>query len=122
MAPVRTARSISWDIYEEHFEEAGWLWKNWEEALDSAVYALDDVVVGPEERLIAHLDGLVLGGDPLAQRLLLPALASDDPGVVSVAVWVLVQAEETDHQDIVIATLTSAKPRVRSAAARALSL
>jgi len=120
MAPL--ARPIPWDIYEEHLNEAAWLWGNWEEALDSAVYALGDVVVGPEERLLAHLDGLVLGGQPVAQKLLVPALSGDDLGGMAAAAWVLLQAEDADHQDAVMGMLPSAPPPAQAAIGRALYL
>ena len=116
------ARPIPWDIYEEHLNEAAWLWGNWEQALDSAVYALGDVAVGPEERLLAHLDGLVLGGQAVAHKLLLPALAGDDLGGIAAAAWVLVQAEDADHQDTVIGALASAEPPAQAAIGRALYL
>jgi uncharacterized protein (TIGR02270 family) len=116
------SRPIPWDIYEEHLNEAAWLWGNWEQALDSAVYALGDVAVGPEERLLAHLDGLVLGGQPVAQKLLLPALAGDDLGGMAAAAWALVQAEDADHQDAVIDALASAEPPTQTAIGRALYL
>ena len=116
------ARPIPWDIYEEHLNEAAWLWGNWQESLDSAVYALGDVAVGPEERLLAHLDGLVLGGQPVAQKLLVPALAGDDLGGVAAAAWALLQAEDADHQDAVIEMLPSAAPPVQAAIGRALYL
>jgi len=116
------SRPIPWDIYEEHLNEAAWLWGNWEQALDSAVYALGDVAVGPEERLLAHLDGLVLGGQPVAQKLLVPALAGDDLGGIAAAAWALVQAEDADHQDAVIDALASAEPPAQIAIGRALYL
>ena len=120
MAPL--ARPIPWDIYEEHLNEAAWLWGNWEQSLDSAIYALGDVAVGPEERLLAHLDGLVLGGQPVAQKLLVPALAGDDLGGVAAAAWALLQAEDADHQDTVIEMLPAAAPPAQAAIARALYL
>ena len=116
------ARPIPWDIYEEHLNEAAWLWGNWEQSLDSAVYALGDVAAGPEERLLAHLDGLVLGGQPVAQKLLLPALAGDDLGGIAAAAWALVQAEDADHQDAVIGALSSAESPAQAAIGRALYL
>ena len=121
MTPPST-RPIPWDIYEEHLNEAAWLWGNWESSLDSAVYALGDVVVGPEERLLAHLDGLVLGGQRVAQKLLVPALAGDDLGGIAAAAWTLVQAEDADHQDTVIDALASAKPPAQAAIGRAVHL
>src|SRR3569623_2079547 len=68
------ARHIMWDLYEEHLDEAAFLWGQWERSLDAANYTLDEVIDGPEERLRAHLDGLVLGGRAVADKLLIQAL------------------------------------------------
>jgi hypothetical protein len=67
---------ILWNIQEHHLNEAAWLWGHWQESLDSALYSLVDVASGPEERLMGHLEGLVLGGQAVAEGLLLPALPS----------------------------------------------
>jgi len=115
-------RPILWDIYEEHLDEAAFLWGQWERALGAANYALDQVIVGPEERLLAHLDGLVLGGKRVAEKLLLPALADDDDGKVFAAAWALLQAEDADHLEGVTAHLPTAKPPALAALARALEL
>lgn len=119
---MQRARPILWNIYEEHLDEAAFLWGFWEQAMVAANYTLDDVVVGPEERLLAHLDGLVLGGKPVAEKLLLPALLGDDPGKIAAAAWVLVQAEDADHLDVVLPLLSSGEPPARAAVARALEL
>jgi uncharacterized protein (TIGR02270 family) len=117
-----STRQILWDIYEEHLSEAAWLWGEWEQSLDSPLYAIGDVASGPEERLLAHLDGLVLGGEPVAKKLLLPALAGEDAGEVAAATWALLQAEDADHQDAVIEALKAAPPPAVAAMARAISL
>src|SRR4029077_6474165 len=115
-------RPILWDLYEEHLDEAAFLWGHWERALVAANYTLDQVIEGPEERLLAHLDGLVLGGKPVAKRLLAPALDDDDPGKVFAAAWALVQAEDADHLELVLARLPGEKPPARAALGRALEL
>ena len=128
--PAPASRPIRWDIYEEHFEEASYLWGEWEDALVAANYTLDDVAAGPEARLHAHLDGLVLGGRPVAEKLLLPALTGDEPGRIAPAAWALVQSEPgapngaaaDDYQDAVVGALASAAPPARAAIARALRL
>lgn len=76
------------DIHEEHLEEASFLWVQWNRALEAPAYTLEDVA-SPEERLLAHLDGLVLGGEPVAQALLVPALDSEEPPRISAALWAL---------------------------------
>jgi uncharacterized protein (TIGR02270 family) len=115
------ARPIPWDIYEQHLDEAAFLWGQWESALDAATFALHDVMVGPEERLRAHLDGLVLGGARVAEKLLVPALGDDDAGKIAAAAWALLQAEDADHLDAVVEALGKAeKKEARAAIARAL--
>jgi len=121
--PMPYARPILWDIYQEHLDEAAFLWGQWERAMDAAHYTLDEVIDGPEERLRAHLDGLVLGGQPVAEKLLIPALADDDDGKVTAAAWALLQAEDADHLDLVFEALTKAeKKERRGALARAFEL
>jgi uncharacterized protein (TIGR02270 family) len=120
---LRTSRSIPWDIYEEHLDEAAFLWGQWERALVAAGIALDDVAAGPEARLLAHLDGLVLGGSPVANELLLPGLEDDDPGRNAAAAWGLVEAEHgADHQDAVLDAMANGAKGSRGAVARALEL
>jgi len=116
-------RPILWDIYEEHLDEAAFLWGQWERAMDAAHYTLAEVIDGPEERLRAHLDGLVLGGRPVAERVLMPALADDDGGKVTTAAWALLHAEDADHLDLVFQALTKAeKKETRAALTRAFEL
>lgn len=71
-----------WDIYEQHLEEAAFLWSQWELALVALDYVLADVTP-LQGRLHAHVDGLVLGSEPVAKRILLPALASDEPELIN---------------------------------------
>ena len=66
-----------WDIVEEHLDEAEFLWEQWEHALLAPNYTLDELADGPEARLLAHLDGLVVGGPEVARRLLIPTLDED---------------------------------------------
>lgn len=120
---MQHARPILWDVYEEHLDEAAFLWAQWERALCASNYTLREVAEGPEERLLAHLDGLVLGGRAVAERLLRPALGDDDGGRVSAAAWALLQAEDADHFDVVWEALTAAEERAqRAALSRALEL
>ncbi len=72
------AQKILWDVMEEHLEEACFLWTQWEAALDAPDYTLGELAGLEEQRLAAHLDALVLGGDEVAEALLLPALSGDE--------------------------------------------
>lgn len=80
--------SLLMDIYEEHLDEASFLWVQWNRALLAPDYNLEDTAT-LEERLLAHLDGLVVGGELVARELLLPVLDSEDPPRISAALWAL---------------------------------
>ena len=116
------SRAVRWDICEEHLDEAAFLWDRWERALNAPNYAIGEVAVGPEERLLAHLDGLVLGGQPVADKLLLPALGDDDTGKVTAATWALLQAEDADHLGAIVEAVAKAGHKIRTALGRALGL
>lgn len=104
---------ILWDIYEEHLDEAAFLRSQWERSLHSANHTIGEVATGPEERLAAHLDALVIGGRPVAERLLLPALEGDADHAF-VAAWALLQAEDADWLEAVWTALLAA-PGARDA-------
>ena len=119
---AKRRRPIRWDIHEEHLDEAAFLWGAWEAALEAAIYSLPEVASGAEERLMAHLDGLVLGGNAVAEKLLLPALQAADLGPVRPATWALLQADEGDHFDAVLEALAGAEPPKAAAITRAMGL
>lgn len=71
---------ILWDVVEEHLDEADFLYGQWRRALDSPLYTIDSLAKGPESRMLAHVDGLVVNGPAVAERLLLPVLrAPEEP-------------------------------------------
>ncbi len=113
---------IRWDIVEEHLDEAGFMYQLWEEALRSPVYTLPEIAEGPEERLLAHLDGLILGGPAVAKKLLVPALAGDEPGQVFAAAFALLAEGPPEHLAVVLAALERAEPAQRAAIRRALQV
>jgi len=119
---VEPTAPIRWDILEEHLDEAAFLAGLRERALVDPEYTLAEVSEGPEERLLAHLDGLVLGGRRAAERLLLPALRGDDPAVVLAAAWALLASEDGDHTGAVLAVLGDGEPAQIAAVGRALEL
>ena len=83
-----TGRLLRWDIYETHLDEAAFRGSQWEKALDAPDFVLEEVAE-LEEPLAAHVDGLVLGGEPVATRLLVPALTEDPERVVAAALALL---------------------------------
>lgn len=76
--PLDSEDDIVWDIEDEHLREAEFLFQVREDLLDSPSYSLAELEAGPEQRLIAHVDALVLGGPLVGQRLLLPAIEDED--------------------------------------------
>ena len=108
----RRARPLPrrWDIYEEHLSEAGFLWTQWQAAMQGPESTMAEIQAGEEERLRAHLHALVLGGMPVRKELLLPALADEDPERAFAAAAALLAADEGDFGALVVDALTNAPP------------
>jgi uncharacterized protein (TIGR02270 family) len=66
-----------WDIYEEHLDEASFLWMRWERCLLAPDYSLPETAEW-DARLLAHLEALTSAHAIIAERLLWPALESDE--------------------------------------------
>lgn len=109
MATVGTATPeelILWDVVEEHFDEATFLFDQFEKLLDHPMLTLADLERTVESRLLAHLDGLVVGGLPVAERLLIPALTQlgeDGAARISAAALALIFARK--HEPVCAALL-----------------
>jgi len=116
---ARGAPPPIWDVVEEHLDEAAFLWTQWEAALASPRYAIAEVAAGPEERLVAHLDGVAVAGEAADERLLVPALTGRDPGRVAAAAAVLAAAGRLAP---VRAAVRADAPGAAGAIARALGL
>lgn len=91
---VKRRPPLLWDVLAEHLEEASFLWTQRERAMGSPDDTLPEVEAGDEARLRAHLDGLRVGGAPVALRLLRPALEGEEPGRVASAASVLLESGE----------------------------
>jgi uncharacterized protein (TIGR02270 family) len=122
MSTAMEAKRVLWNVVEEHFDEARFMFKAWTRALESPALTLNVIARKQEERLFAHLDGLVVGGEPVARRILEPELvrtSSRDPdGGLVAACGLLGQGQE----EVVRAALLDAEPAVRGAAQRAFML
>lgn len=95
------------DILEEHMEEADFLWQQRKNALTDRVYNLTDMAE-LEERLLAHLDGLVLG-EKEAWKLLEPTLSSGGEGEVFTAAFVALDSRVSTMIDLVNKTFSEAE-------------
>jgi uncharacterized protein (TIGR02270 family) len=110
-----------WDIYEQHLEEAAFQWTRWEHALIAPDYVVEELEP-LEERLHAHVDGLVLGGEPVAKRFLHPALESDEPELIRAAAFTLLLSDASGGGEAVLARIRSADAAALAAVQRALEV
>lgn len=124
MATPREPGPILWDVMQEHLEEAGFLWSQWERSLDAPDFTLPEVAAGDEQRLLAHLDGLVLGGAEVAAELLWPTVAEEqDPELVLAAALALLSGERgSQYGESVVQALGAAEDERRGGLLRALQL
>ena len=112
---------LNWSHYEEHVEEAGFQWWRWERMLTASDQTLPEAAEG-EERLLARLDALVLGGERVAERLLKPALAADEPERISAAVFALLSGDGRGGAQAVREVLEDASPPTIMASQRGLEV
>ena len=95
------------DIIEEHLEEADFLSQQRRNALGDRVYDLGRLA-DLEERLLAHLDGLLLAeGD--AWTLLKPKLTEGECGEAFAAAFVSLASGEAGYRDELMKALDQAK-------------
>lgn len=113
---------ILWDVVEEHLDEATFLFSQFESLLDHPLLTRADLERSVESRLIAHLDGLVVGGASVAQRLLLPALSEfSEEGTARIVVAAMALLLG-GHYAPVRSALFHPLPEICTAVARACSL
>jgi uncharacterized protein (TIGR02270 family) len=74
---------------EESLSDAAFLWTRLDQALAAPDHTLPDVERWVERRLFGALDGVRLGGSSAASPLLSEAFVDQDPGLVSVAAYLL---------------------------------
>lgn len=117
---------IFWGIVEEHLDEAEFLFEAWERAVAAPDLSWHEVEQTADERLRAHLDGLVVAGGPATERLLLPGLAAEDaePCRAAACALALLEAPGEEGAWQVLRALSVAKPGsgLRDGIARALEV
>lgn len=115
---------ILWNVVERHLDEAEFLFEQWESAISSPVYILDEVGATLEGRLLAHLHGVALGGNAVAERLLHPALDDeiDTEKATVAALGALSMANRDEWQEVLEALLFTQDRDLRAAIARAVAL
>jgi uncharacterized protein (TIGR02270 family) len=111
MAPA-VDEMMLWDIVEEHLDEAAFLYWMRKIQLQAPDHDLATIASGPEARLLAHVDALVVGGSPVCERMLLPVLTDEraDPERVAAAALALLAG---DFRERAAEALVAALPRLR---------
>ena len=107
------------DILEEHFEEIQFLWEQREKALRSPDFKFR-AFLDLEERMEAHVQGLLTGGMH-AIPLLEAGLATDDPAAAFTAAYVLLRSHAEVLARKVIEAFMQAKEEAVSGFRQALS-
>lgn len=88
-----TEEQILWDVVEEHLDEAEFLAEQWHAARRSPDYTLEELRDGPERRLMAHVDGLVVNGAVALEQVAWPVVREGgEPPRVAAAALALLQA------------------------------
>ena len=94
-----------------------------EQSLESPLYTLDEVANGPQQRLLAHVDALAVGGAEVASRLLIPALEEpDEPAQAGAAALALLHHDDPRLGDEVVARLGALDDDHAARVVRALEL
>ena len=106
-------------ILEEHFEELQMLWELRVSAIRDPDYLLEDVAE-LDERIEAHVDGLVLG-EQHARPILEEGIGGDEASVVFAAAYVLLRLQDQAAADLVMDTLKEAQDEQVDGLRQALS-
>jgi uncharacterized protein (TIGR02270 family) len=117
--------ALLWDVQEEHLGEAEYCCELWQACIDSPVFTLGELRAGPEERLMAHIMGLVVGGQPVLDRLLRPILdedLDDDRFRTAAAALAILDGAGREGPDIVLDYLPRAGSEGRWGLVRAMHL
>jgi len=106
------------DLLEEHLEELAFLWGQRSDARTSPDYSVAQFGE-VEQRIGAHLQALLVGGDA-ADALLEQGLADDDPPVAFAAAYTLLQRKDAASADRVLDALGRVESEPREGIAQAL--
>jgi uncharacterized protein (TIGR02270 family) len=101
-----------WDLVRESFREAAFLWARWEDALDSPLHTLDDVVRCVERRLVGAVDGVRLGGRRAIDELLIPALSGRRHHEATVAAHILAALSRDEIGHVLAAFMQASGARL----------
>lgn len=112
------AREPLWDVVEESFDEAEFLWRSWESGLDGHGRNLRETWFWTEDRLQGALDGVRLGRLRIIEERLRPALSRNDGHGFTVAAHVLASLAQPGREaleDALRGCETAQRQRLRRA-------
>ncbi|RKH68643.1 TIGR02270 family protein [Corallococcus llansteffanensis] len=110
------------DMARDFLADAAFFWVQREQGLVAPDYTLQELLEGPEQRLLACLDALVLGGPTVTRKLLRPALVSEEFETVACAGSALLMQGGAEELDAVLTALCSDVESTSQGAARSLEL
>ena len=117
---------VVWDVIEEHLAEADFLAGQWLAAARSPRISSRLRQITIEPRIVAHLDGLILGGAAVADRTLWPLLTGNDADdmapLLGAALGLLVEGNGTTINRLVDLVRDTREAVVRAAVSKALDL
>src|SRR5262245_8822795 len=113
---------ILWDVIDEHLDEGEFSFTRWRRALEAPHFILSEVKRKREEPLLAHIDGLVVGGAAVAEARLQPELEAEEPGAHERIVVAALALLAGGREAAVWKALSAPASVVRQAAAEALVL
>ncbi len=121
-APRPASPGVLWDIIERHLHEAARAVERFEAALDRPTCTVRQLHRGPEERIFAHLDGLVAGGGAVTERVLLPTLEACPAPRCAMAEAIVLALFAKREREAVWRALASSESEVVGGAVRAALL
>jgi uncharacterized protein (TIGR02270 family) len=111
---------LIWRLVEESLSDAAFLWTRLDQALDAPDHTLTDVERWVEQRLFGAIDGVRLAGSAALSPLLAEAFVDQDPGLASIAAYVLATMDTTEALKELEHNLRQLKDDRVSAVARGL--
>ncbi|HEX3904694.1 MAG TPA: hypothetical protein VH853_17800, partial [Polyangia bacterium] len=118
--------AVLWDVFEEHLDEATFLLQSWRTAVRSPRTSLTLLQKTVEPRLLAHLDALAVGGPPVADALLWPALGKESeakaPAVAAIGSALLLGDDAAERDRVVDALRTTELAMVRAGLIQAFEI
>ena len=118
--------AVLWDVVEEHLDEATFLLRSWRTAVRSPRTSLTLLQKTVEPRLLAHLDALAVGGPPVADALLWPALGEESEAksaaVAAIGSALLLGGDVAERDRVVAALGTTKLAPVRAGLIQAFEL